>query len=114
MILPFEHDDLADACDELDGWARRIDERIVPHRWDGRLRRALEAEAVAASTRMEGVAVTVADTLKILADDPPEGVSAEDRALVLGYRDAMRFVQRRADDGNLAWNRELVVGVQDR
>lgn len=63
---------------------------------------------------MEGVAVTVADTLKILADDPPEAVSREDRALVLGYRDAMRFVQRRADDGNLAWNRELVVGVQDR
>ncbi|MDW5594617.1 Fic family protein [Conexibacter stalactiti] len=105
---------MTDACAELDAWATQLDERIVPHRWEGRLRRALEAEAVAASTRMEGVAVTVADTLKILADDPPEAVSREDRALVVGYRDATRFVQRRADDGNLAWNRELVVGVQDR
>jgi Fic family protein len=33
---------------------------------------------------------------------------------VRGYRDAMRYVQRRADDGSLLWNRELAVGVQDR
>lgn len=114
MILPFDPAPFGAACSELDRWATRIDERIVPHRWEGRLRRALEAEAIAASTRMEGVAVTVADVLKIVADDPPEAVSSADRALVLGYRDAMRFVQRRADDGNLAWNRELIVGVQDR
>jgi Fic family protein len=78
------------------------------------MRRALEAEAVAASTSMEGVPVTVADTLKILAGDRPEPVARADAALVLGYRDAMTYVQRRADDGNLLWNRELIVGVQDR
>lgn len=58
--------------------------------------------------------MTVADTLRILAGDPPDDVTPKDRALVLGYRDAMRYVQRRADDGLLEWNRELVVGVQDR
>lgn len=63
---------------------------------------------------MEGVPVTVADTIRILAGDPPEDVAPKDRRLVLGYRDAMRYVQRRADDGLLEWNRELVVGVQDR
>ena len=63
---------------------------------------------------MEGVPVTVDDTLRILAGDPPDHVSAADQGLVSGYRDAMTYVQRRADDGQLRWNRELVVAVQDR
>jgi Fic family protein len=102
------------ATGALDAWAQQLDERILPRRWFGRLRRALEAEAVAASTSMEGVPVTVDDTLKILAGDPPEHVSPSDQALVRGYREAMTYVQRRADDGRLRWNRELVVAVQDR
>lgn len=114
MILPFDSSSLAAFTDELDRWAQRLDERILSHRWEGRLRRSLEAEAVAASTSMEGVPVTVDDTLKILAGDAPESVSKEDQALVRGYRDAMSYVQRRADDGSLLWNRELIVGVQDR
>lgn len=63
---------------------------------------------------MEGVPVTVDDALKILAGDRPEHVSGSDQALVRGYRDAMTYVQRRADDGLLIWNRELLVAVQDR
>jgi Fic family protein len=114
MMLPFDDTDLATWTGPLDSWARTLDERILPRRWFGRLRRAIEAEAVAASTSMEGVPVTVDDTLKILAGDPPTHVSATDKALVEGYRDAMTYVQRRADDGRLAWNRELVVAVQDR
>jgi Fic family protein len=114
MLLPFDIAAFGAPCAELDAWAKRLDERILPRRWAGRLRRALVAEAVAASTSMEGVPVTVADTLKILAGDRPESVARQDQELVLGYRDAMTYVQRRADDGNLSWNRELVVGVQDR
>ena len=114
MLLPFDNTAFALQCAELDEWAKRLDERILSRRWAGRLRRALVAEAVAASTSMEGVPVTVADTLKILAGDRPESVAPQDQALVLGYRDAMTYVQRRADDGNLSWNRELLVGVQDR
>lgn len=92
MILPFDTSVVAAACTQLDGWAQRLDERILSRRWQGRMRRALEAEAVAASTSMEGVPVTVADTLKILAGDKPEPVAAGDAALVLGYRDAMTYV----------------------
>jgi Fic family protein len=114
MILPFDYGDVTGLTRPLDAWARQLDERILPRRWFGRLRRALEAEAVAASTSMEGVPVTVDDTLKILAGDPPEHVSGPNQALVRGYRDAMTYVQRRADDGLLLWNRELVVAVQDR
>jgi Fic family protein len=114
MLLPFHADLFAGSIAELDRLATRLDARVLSRRWEGRLRRSLEAEAIAASTSMEGVPVTVDDALKILAGDTPEDVSPRDQALVRGYRDAMTFVQRRADDGALIWNRELVVGVQDR
>jgi Fic family protein len=114
MLLPFSNADFAADTLLLDRWSRRLDRRVMPRRWEGRLRRALEAEAITASTSMEGVPVTVDDTLRILAGDSPEGVSAGDQALVRGYRDAMTYAQRRSDDGRLVWNRELIVGIQDR
>ncbi len=114
MLLPFDTAELGAECDQLDRWAKRLGEQILSRRWQGRMRRALEAEVVAASTSMEGVPVTVADTLRILAGDRPESVTPGDAALVLGYRDDMTYGQRRADDGKLQWSRELVVGVQDR
>ena len=114
MLLPFDYGYVAPWTGALDAWAEQLDQRILPRRWSAGCGRALEAEAVAASTSMEGVPVTVDDALKILAGDPPAHVSASDRARVRGYRDAMTYVQRRADDGRLRWNRELVVAVQDR
>lgn len=47
--------------EELRGWLDR--RRPQARGWQGRLRRELEAEAVAASTSMEGVPVTVAEVL---------------------------------------------------
>jgi hypothetical protein len=114
MLFPFDNDALTGETRILDRWSRQLDRRVMPRRWEGRLRRALEAEAITASTSMEGVPVTVDDTLRILAGDSPERVSAGDQALVRGYRDAMTYAQRRADDGRLTWNRELIVGIQDR
>jgi Fic family protein len=113
MLLPYASAGLSQWTDDLDESARRLDERILPRRWAGRLRRALEAESTAASTSMEGVPITVDDARRILAGDPPAHVSEHDQALVRGYREAMTYVQRRADDGRLRWNRELLVAVQD-
>lgn len=70
----------------------------MPRVWASRLRRELEAEAVAASTSMEGVPVIVDEVRRILAGQSPTEVRPEDQALVEGYRQAMEFVLRRADD----------------
>lgn len=86
----------------------------LPRRWQGRLRRDLEAQAVAASTSMEGVPVTVEEVRRILAGDRPATVSREDTALVEGYRDAMSYVLRRADDPGFSWQAELILGIHDR
>lgn len=115
IFFPFDASHESRQLAELDEWRLRFAEgRPVPRRWASRLRRDLEAESVAASTRMEGVPVTVDDVRQILAGDPPRTVAPGDVDLVRGYRDAMTFVLRRADDPNFEWNRELLVGIHDR
>lgn len=115
QFLPYDSVPITHLCEELDQWRLRIDYRgPLPRRWAGRLRKDLEAEAVAASTRMEGVPVTVDEVRRILAGDSPPEVRQEDRELVEGYREAMSFVLRRADDPSFRWTRELVVALHDR
>lgn len=113
-MFDFDSTPVVEDCADLDRLARQIDARIMPRRWSGHLRRSVEAASVAASTRLEGVAVTVSDVQRILAGDRPQTVSDVDASLVEGYASAMTYVQRRADDGTLAWNTELVIGLQDR
>jgi Fic family protein len=114
-LLPYDATSLRAPCAELDDWRVRLDRAgSLPRRWAGRLRRDLEAEAVAASVSMEQVPVTVDEVRRILAGERPATVRDEDQALVRGYRDAMEFVLRRADDPGFRWSRELVVGLQDR
>ncbi len=114
-LLPYDPSELSELTGELDRWKDILDYRgPLPRLWAGRLRRELEAEAVAASTSMEGVPVTVEEVRRILAGDAPPEVSKEDRELVEGYREAMNFVLRRADDPAFRWNRELVIALHDR
>jgi len=114
-MLPYSPSPLRDLTVELDAWRSRLDYRgPLPRAWAGRLRRDLEAEAVAASTSMEGVPVTVEEVRRILVGDLPKETSGEDIALVRGYSDAMSFVLRRADDPTFRWDRELIVGLHDR
>jgi Fic family protein len=115
LLLPFQMADVQALCRELDEWRVRLDARAtLPRRWDGRLRRDLGAAAIGASVGLEQVPVTVDEVRRILAGDRPTNVSPEDAALVTGYRDAMSYVLRRADDPGFRWDRELVVGLHDR
>lgn len=93
---------------------RQLDRATLPRRWEGRLRRDLEAASTAASTSMEGVPVTVDEVRRILAGDRPSDVKDSDRLLVEGYRDAMSYVLRRADDPGFTWKAELILGIHDR
>lgn len=114
-LLPFDPAPTEDMCRELDRWRDALDTKGPFLRiWQGRLRRDLEAEAVAASTSMEGVPVTVEEVRRILAGDRPAEVRESDARLVEGYRDAMGFVLRRADDAGFRWDPELVIGLHDR
>lgn len=114
-LLPYDEGQLQEASAEVDAWKRRIDYRgPLPRAWAGRLRRDLEVEAVAASTRMEGVNVTLEEVRRILSGEAPPEVEPEDRSLVEGYRNAMSFVLRQADDPAFSWDRGLIAGLHDR
>lgn len=92
--------------------AKRLDlVSTLPRTWSGRVRRDLESEAVRASVALEGVPVTVDEVRRILADDKPAEVSDETNALVRGYREAMQFVLRRADDPDFEWSSEIFRSV---
>lgn len=115
LFLPYDVLSLREPCAELDMWRDRLDRAgMLPRRWEGRLRRDLEAEAVAASVGMEQVPVTVDEVRRILAGERPHDVTDIDQSLVLGYREAMEYVLRRADDPGFRWSRELVVALHDR
>lgn len=114
-MFPYDPLPLQPLCAELDAWRERLDRTgFLPRRWEGRLRRDLEAEAVAASVGMEQVPVTVDEVRRILAGERPPTVTDVDQSFVLGYREAMEYVLRRADDPAFRWNRELVVALHDR
>lgn len=90
----------------------RLDRRTtLAAGWRGRLRREFEAQAVAASTSMEGVPVTVAEVVRILAGDRPTGVAPADADLVLGYRDAVRHALARSASPDFTWNPELLLAL---
>jgi Fic family protein len=114
MFFEFQADALDRAVEELDRWREQLDHQLLARTWQGTLRRDLEAQAVAASTELEGVPVTVDEVRRILAGESPTTVGEHDEALVRGYRDAMEYVMRRADDPHFEWNRELIIGIHDR
>jgi Fic family protein len=93
---------------------RRDAGATLSRRWSGRLRREMEVGAIAASTALEGVRVTADDVRRILAADRPAQVAESDAALVTGYRDAMRYALRRADDPDFEWHPEVVRSIHDR
>lgn len=53
----------------------------------------------------------VDEVRRILAGQSPTEVRPEDQALVEGYRQAMEFVLRRADDAAFQWTLELIVAL---
>lgn len=105
-----------DECIErLNDLRNKLDRRgPLPRVWLGRTRRDLQSEAVAASTSMEGIPVTVDEVRRILIGEKVKSVTPENQEMVLGYRSAMEYVLRRADDAEFKWQRELVLNLHDR
>lgn len=99
-LLPFTAEpDLLAVARDLDALSAQLDARgPLVIGWEGQLRRDLQALAIHASVAMEGVPVTVEEVRRILAGDRPQSVTTEAAEFVEGYRDAMVYVQTRADD----------------
>lgn len=112
-MLPFDETKFASKLAALDALRKQLDTQALAIQWRGQLARDLTARAIQASTHMEGVPVTVEEVRRILAGDRPANVSVQDAALVTGYRDAMQYCQRRAEDDAFKWDPELIKPIQD-
>lgn len=77
----------------------RLHDRVAePRRWNGSLRRMSFAKAVQGSNSIEGYDASLDDVVAAMDGEPTVGTDAQTEEALLGYRDAMTYVLRIADD----------------
>ena len=74
--------------------ALRLQLRSKPH-WEGQLRRSLFAAAIQGSNTIENITISSSDARALVEHAPlSAGASEETQQAVIGYRDAMTYVQQ--------------------
>ncbi|MFF5077403.1 Fic family protein [Actinoplanes sp. NPDC000266] len=79
-----------------------------PRRWKGQLRRNLKARAVRGSNSIEGYDVSLDDALAIMADEEPLDADRRTSLEIVGYRNALTYVQQLADDADFRLDESLI------
>jgi Fic family protein len=79
-----------------------------PKRWKGQMRRNLKARAVRGSNSIEGYDVSLDDALALMEDE--EAIDADRRTTleILGYRNALTYIQQLADDADFTLDESLL------
>jgi len=94
---------------QIDQLRERLDHAArQPKRWFGLLRRDAFARAVQGSNSIEGYDVTIDDAIAAVEGEEPLDPKDEAWLAVNGYREAMTFVLRRAEDPFFAYSSELL------
>ena len=84
---------------ELDGYRRRLRHVLhEPRRWKGVLRRNLKARAIQGSNSIEGYDVSLDDALSLLDDEEPLDADRRTSREILGYRNALTYIQQLGED----------------
>ncbi len=79
-----------------------------PKRWIGSVRRVLAARAIQGSNSIEGYNVSVEDAVAAVEGDTPTEAGNEDWNAVVGYRRAMTYVLRLAQDPHFEYSAQLI------
>jgi Fic family protein len=79
-----------------------------PRRWKGQLQRNLKARAIRGSNSIEGYDVSLDDALALVDDD--EALNADRLTVleILGYRNALTYIQQLANDSDFSLDESLV------
>lgn len=94
---------------EIDGFRRQLRNVLhEPRRWKGILRRNLKARAIQGSNSIEGYDVSLDDALALLDDDEPLEANRRTSLEIVGYRNALTYVQQLADDPHYAPDTSLL------
>lgn len=79
-----------------------------PRRWKGQLRRNLKARAVRGSNSIEGYDVSLDDALALMEDEEPIDADRRTTLEIVGYRNALTYIQQLADDTNFILDESLL------
>jgi Fic family protein len=79
-----------------------------PKRWKGQLRRNLKARAVRGSNSIEGYDVSLDDALAIMEDEEPLDADRRTSLEIVGYRNALTYIQQLADDQGFMLDESLL------
>ncbi len=95
--------------DEIDQFRDRLRYQLAePRRWQGQLRRTLAARAIQGSNSIEGYQVSLDDAEDVVEyESPLEGADSVPPEIV-GYRDALTYVQQLADNPHFRYERMLL------
>lgn len=93
----------------IDGVRHRLRHQLYePRRWDGLLRRFLEADSIRASTGIEGHHVSRDDAVASVDRAERFEASDPDWAALVGYRDALGYVIQISDDPHFSYSDGLI------
>lgn len=77
-------------------------------RWNGQLRRNLRARAIRGSNSIEGYDVSLDDAVALLEDDEPLDADRLTSLEIIGYRNAMTYIQQLAEDPHFSMDESLI------
>ncbi|MFC4585885.1 Fic family protein [Sphaerisporangium corydalis] len=79
---------------EIEDMRRDLKYRLAePHRWDGQLRRQLQARAIQGSNSIEGYLASVEDIESIMVGEEPLEASAAVSREIAGYQQALTYIR---------------------
>ncbi len=105
---PLDDEDLR-VISEIDNLRRELRFHLhEPRRWKGQLRRNLKARAIRGSNSIEGYDVSLDDALALIEDEEPFDADRRTSLEIVGYRNALTYIQQLADDVNFALDGSLL------
>jgi Fic family protein len=94
---------------EIDEYRKRLRHLLYqPRRWTGALRRNLFARAVRGSNSIEGYEVSLDDAIALVEDEEPLDADRRTSLEIIGYRNALTYIQRLADDEHFRLDESLL------
>src|SRR3954464_2085551 len=94
---------------EIDDFRKRLRHSLVaPKRWKGLLRRNLRARAIRGSNSIEGYDVSLDDALALVEDEEPMDADKRTAMEIVGYRNALTYIQQLADDSDFMLDESLL------
>jgi len=94
---------------ELGNYRRSLRSALrQPRRWTGNLRRNLQARAIRGSNTIEGYEVSLDDALAAVDEEEPLDADRSTWAEIVGYRNAMSYVQQLSSAPHFEYNATLL------